>query len=112
MSVYTEILDAVDAALREAGRVRRLSRMAGSARSYRLPIGAPSRLRLGVVLCPAPSMGRSPVVVRAPSPWKFRIPPAIPGGTLLVLTTLEEQGRAARREGGKPESKANGKEPI
>ena len=73
---------------------------------------APSRLRLGVALGPAPSMGRSPVVARAPSPWKFRIPPAIPGGTLLNPTAPEEQGLAALREGDKPESRANGKEPM
>ena len=57
-------------------------------------------------------MGRSPVVVRAPSPWKFRIPPAIPGGTLLNPTAPEEQGLAALREGDKSESRANGKEPM
>jgi hypothetical protein len=57
-------------------------------------------------------MGRSPVVVRAPSPWKFRIPPAIPGGTLLNPTTPEEQDLAALREGDKSESRANGKEPF
>jgi len=57
-------------------------------------------------------MGRSPVVVRAPSPWKFRIPPAIPGGNLLNPTTPEEQDLAALREGDKPPSRTNGKRPI
>jgi hypothetical protein len=57
-------------------------------------------------------MGRSPVVVRAPSPLKFRIPQAIPGGTLLYPTTPEEQDLAALREGDKSESRPNGKRAI